>query len=149
VVFLGSFVGWKRRGGRRATRLGERVTKIGFGRRADLARITQLGYSADMANHPNSSHRKPRSRFVNTRWSEAEYEHLVKRASRARARSASQYIRAAALQAPVEIPQYATLRELICSMVEVAELIQNSAPGPERDRALKAAVAALDRIVSR
>jgi hypothetical protein len=88
-----------------------------------------------------------RDRIVTVRLSEIDHHRLVERCVRARAKTPSAYIRAAALTGQeFELPCYDTLRELINAMIKCTGEIQATPPGPVRDRALEAAIAALDRI---
>jgi hypothetical protein len=60
----------------------------------------------------------------------------------------SAYIRAAAPTGQeFELPAWATLREMRNELIKLTAEIQGSPPGPVRDRALEAAIDALDRII--
>ena len=96
-----------------------------------------------MKNYP----RARRDRIVNVRMSEHDHKRLVERAERARAKTPSAYIRAVALTGrEFELPCWDALREMRNEMIRLTAEIQGSPPGPVRDRALEAAINALDRI---
>ena len=79
--------------------------------------------------------------------SEQEHQRLVERAERSRASTPSAYIRAAVLTGQeFELPSWDALRELRNECIRLTGAITNSPPGPARDRALEAAINALDRI---
>jgi hypothetical protein len=48
-----------------------------------------------------------------------------------------------------EVPDYATQRQVLNALIELTAAISASPPGPVRDRALEAAIDAIDRFVSR
>ncbi|WP_422271592.1 plasmid mobilization protein [Bradyrhizobium sp.] len=85
--------------------------------------------------------------MVNVRMSEHDRQRLAERAIRAGAKTPSAYIRAAALTGQeFELPAWATLRDLRNECIRLTGAINSSPPGPVRDRALEAAIDALDRI---
>ena len=93
------------------------------------------------------SHGHDRTRFVGVRMSEYDYQRLAERAVRAGAKTISAYLRAAALTGPeFELPAWATLRDMRNECITLTGAIQNSPPGPIRDRALAKAKEALERI---
>jgi hypothetical protein len=88
-----------------------------------------------------------RTRRIAIRLSESDHKRLVERAERARAKTPSAYIRAAALTGQeFELPCWDALREMRNECIRLTGAINNSPPGPVRDRALEAAINALDRI---
>lgn len=88
-----------------------------------------------------------RTRILTVRMSEADHGRPVERAKRARARTPSAYIRAAALTGQeFELPCWDTLREMRNECIRLTGATNNSPPGSVRDRALEAAINALDRI---
>jgi hypothetical protein len=48
-----------------------------------------------------------------------------------------------------EVPDYAMQRKIFNALIETTAAINASPPGPMRDRALQAAIDALDRFVSK
>ena len=92
-------------------------------------------------------HGYERTKIVNVRMSEQEHQKLIERAERSRASTPSAYIRAAALTGEeFELPSWAALREMRNECIRLTGAINSSPPGPTRDRALEAAINALDRI---
>jgi hypothetical protein len=93
------------------------------------------------------SRRPTRTRRIAIRLSEHDHERLVERAIRAGARTPSAYLRACGLTGlEAEMPPWATLRDMRNECIRLTGEIQNSPPGPVRDRALEAAINALERI---
>jgi hypothetical protein len=72
---------------------------------------------------------------------------LIERAERARAKTPSAYIRAAALTGrEFELPCWDALREMRNELIRLTGEVQATPPGPVTDRALEAAINAIDRI---
>jgi hypothetical protein len=98
--------------------------------------------------HPHAAHPgHARTRRLSVRLSEHDRERLVERAIRAGAKTPSAYLRACGLTGlEAEMPPWATLRDMRNELIRLTGEIQNSPPGPVRDRALEKAIDALDRI---
>ena len=79
--------------------------------------------------------------------SEHEYKILLRRQQQSRATTPSAYLRALAVagREPI-IPAWETLRDMRNEAIRLTAAITASPPGPVRDRALEAAINALDRI---
>jgi hypothetical protein len=83
------------------------------------------------------------------RISEADHHRLMERARKARARTASEYVRAVALDGQqIEVFDYELQRKVLNAVIALAQTITDSPPGEVRDRALERVIHFVDHIVS-
>ena len=88
-----------------------------------------------------------RVRFLRVRISDHEHKRLVERAKKSGAVTPSAYVRAAVLTGrEFEMPSWDELRGLRNDVIKLTGLIETAPSTSARDRALEAAINALDRI---
>jgi hypothetical protein len=88
-----------------------------------------------------------RDHWVKFRVSERDYHRVLDRAKKSGARTLSAYLRAAALTGTqIELPAWETLRDLRNEAIRLSTSISKMEPGPDRTKALAAAINAFDRI---
>jgi hypothetical protein len=90
---------------------------------------------------------KRREKFVNFRVDWVDYARLKDRAGKAGARTVSAYMRSAALtDRQIDMPPFATIRDLRNEVINLAAAVKTTPNGVERDRVFEAILIALERI---